>query len=605
MRTWAFLAAILVLGIAAAVAWQAGLFNAPSPTTASTDSASSSNAEASAPTPTGGRPWFDDVAKSAGIDFKHYDPATPMHYIQETMGSGLAWIDYNADGWPDLFCVQDGTVRPDSSGGPGLTSRLYRNNGDGTFTDVTEQVGLTHTGYGMGCAVGDYDNDGYDDLVVTYMGGVVLYHNEPDGKGGRHFVDVTEKAGLKDPHWATSCGWGDIDGDGKLDLYICNYVVVDIDPQHYPFCGDEKTKVRSSCPPTIFTNVPHKLFRNNGNGTFTDISESSGIASVSPAPGLAVILADLDDDGKIDIYAANDLKPGYLFHNQGGGRFVEKGLLSGCALGPMGILIAGMGVEAGDLDGSGRLSLFVTNFQHKPDILFRNKGNLQFQEWSNPSGLGAPSLNRLGFGTVFIDADLDGTLDIAVANGHISRVSNVVSDEPFQQEAQFFRGLGNAKFQDLSNQTGPYFREKRVGRGLAWADYDNDGKPDLAFSHNGGPIALLHNATPTDNHWLMLELVGDGKKSNRNAIGARVELQAGGQKQTRYIHGGGSYLSASDRRLLFGLGKADRAERITVRWPNGDKQELGPLTAGRWYRLTQGQKDPVPVTPQRPKVGNH
>jgi hypothetical protein len=601
MKVWFVLSTAIVLIVLAAVCWQAGIFHtAPRPLRQS--DATPPDSEAAVATPVPERPWFDNVTKAAGINFQHYDSATPMHYIQETMGSGLAWIDYNGDGWPDLFCVQDGPVRPDGTPNPTLTNRLYRNNGDGTFTDVTEEAGLVHTGYGMGCAVGDYDNDGYDDLVVTYMGGVVLYHNEPDGKGGRHFVDVTEKSGIRDPHWATSCGWGDIDGDGKLDLYVCNYVVIDID--HYPFCGDEKTQIHGSCPPTIFTNVPHKLFRNNGNGTFSDVSEASGIGSVSPAPGLAVILADLDDDGKLDIYAANDLKPAYLFHNQGGGRFEEKGLLSGCALGPMGILIAGMGVDAGDLDGSGRLSLFVTNFQHKPNVLFRNKGNLQFQEWSNPSGLGAPSLNRLGFGTVFIDADLDGTLDIAVANGHISRVSNAISDEPFQQEAQFFRGLGKARFEDASNQVGPYFREKRVGRGLAWADYDNDGKPDLAFSHNGGPIALLHNATLTQHHWITLELVGDGKKSNRNAIGARVELEAGGQKQTRYIHGGGSYLSASERRLLFGLGKAERVDKITIRWPDGARQEIGPVAVDHWYRLAQGEKTATVITPKKPSFAS-
>jgi hypothetical protein len=448
--------------------------------------------------------------------------------------------------------------------------------------------------------VGDYDNDGYDDLVVTYLGGVVLYHNEPDGKGGRHFVDVTEKSGIKDPHWATSCGWGDIDGDGKLDLYVCNYVDVDLD--HYPYCGDEQRKLAASCPVTMFPNTVHKLFRNNGNGTFSDVSESSGIAAVDGAPGLGVVLADLDDDGKLDIYVANDLKPSYLFHNQGNGRFVEKGLLSGCALGPSGTFIAGMGVDVADVNGSGRLSVFVTNFQNKPNILFLNQGTMQFQEWSNPSGLGPPSVHKLGFGTVFIDADLDGILDVAVANGHVSRDIEKLEGVPFAQEPQFFRGLGKARFEDASHQVGPYFREKLVGRGLAWADYNNDGKPDLAFSHNSGPITLLRNATLTENHWLNLELMGDGKKSNRNAIGARVELEAGGQKQIRYIHGGGSYLSASERRLLFGLGKTDRVDKITIRWPNGEKQELSPLAADHWYRLMQGQAAATQVTPKRPSA---
>jgi hypothetical protein len=545
------------------------------------------------PKPTPGVPWFEDVTRASGIDFHHFDPATPRHFIQETMGSGLAWIDYNNDGWPDLFCVQDGPVRPTGSSLP--TNKLYRNNGDGTFTDVTEQVGLSRSGYGMGCAVGDYDNDGYDDLVVTYLGGIVLYHNEPDGKGGRRFVDVTAKAGLTDPHWATSCAWGDIDGDGFLDLYVCNYCEVDLD--HYPFCGDRQKGLHSSCPPTAFPHTTHRLFRNNGNGTFTDITTRSGIGAVSPAPGLAVIMADLDGDGRIDIYAANDLKPAYLFHNLGGGRFEEVGMLSGSAVGPGAVLIAGMGVEAGDINGTGRPALFVTNFQHKPNVLFLNKGNLVFQEWSNPSGLGAPSLQRLGFGTVFIDADLDGNLDIAVANGHIDRTAPILVGDSFGQQAQFFQGKGDGRFNDVSDQAGAYFRQLLVGRGLAWADYDNDGRPDLAFSHNGGPIALLHNSTITSNNWIRLELVGDGKKSNRNAIGSRVDIEVGKRRLVRFVNGGGSYLSASDRRILTGLGAADGADRVTVQWPSGRKQEFRHLAGRRWWRLQEGRDRPEEIHP--------
>ena len=282
------------------------------------------------------------AVQAAGIDFRHYDATTPVDYIQERMGSGLAWIDYDGDGWPDLFCVQDGPVRPAAAALP-PTSRLYRNNGDGTFADVTERAGLARAGFGMGCAVGDFDNDGFDDLVVTYLGGVVLYRNEPDGRGGRRFADVTEKAGLRDPHFATSCAWGDVDGDGYLDLYVCNYVEVDID--HYQPCEEPKHKIRHQCPPTVFPQVTHKLFRNNRDGTFTDVSSASGVAAAPPAPGLGVIMTDLDGDGRLDIYVANDLKPAYLFHNQGGGRFKDKALLAGCALGPHGSLVAGMGVE--------------------------------------------------------------------------------------------------------------------------------------------------------------------------------------------------------------------------------------------------------------------
>jgi hypothetical protein len=540
---------------------------------------------------TPGLPWFVNVAQTSGIGFRHYDCSTPMQYIQETLGSGLGWIDYNNDGWPDLFIVQDGPIRPGLSAGEAPTNKLYRNNGDGTFTDVTEEVGLARTGFGLGCAVGDFDNDGWDDLVVTYMGGIVLYHNEPDGTGGRHFVDITAKAGLdNNPHLATSCAWGDVDGDGLLDLYVCNYVEVDFD--HYPECFLEKTGKRYTCPPTYFPNVAHRLYHNNGNGTFTDISKSSGIASVVPAPGLAVIMADLDGDGRMDIYVANDLKAAYLFHNQGNGRFIEQALRSGCGLDSFSLPLAGMGVDAGDLDGSGRPSLFVTNFQQRPSMLFLNRGGMNFQDGTYPSGLGAASLSRLKFGTVFIDADLDGNLDIAVANGHVQAKSMEIGGHPTEQEAQLFLGDGHGRFREVSHEAGTYFNERYVGRGLAWADYDNDGRPDLAYSHVGGPIALLHNQTETSNNWLRLELIGDGKKSNRNAIGARVEIHYGDKRQVRFINGGGSYLSANDRRILAGLGAAQRAERVLVTWPSGRKQEFHDLQARCWYCLTEGQDQP-------------
>jgi len=308
-------------------------------------------------------------------------------------------------------------------------------------------------------------------------------------------------------------------------------------------------------------------------------------------------MADLDGDGKIDIYAANDLKPAYLFHNLGDGRFEEVGLLSGCALGPSGVLIAGMGVEAGDINGTGRPALFVTNFQHKPNVLFLNKGNLVFQEWSNPSGLGAPSLQRLGFGTVFIDADLDGNLDIAVANGHIDRTAPILVGDSFGQQAQFFQGKGDGRFSDVSDRAGAYFRQLLVGRGLAWADYDNDGRPDLAFSHNSGPIALLHNSTITPNNWIRLELVGDGKRSNRNAIGSRVEIEVGKRRLVRFVNGGGSYLSASDRRILAGLGAADSVDRVTVQWPSGRRQEFRNLPGRHWWRLQEGKEQPDEIRP--------
>jgi hypothetical protein len=551
-----------------------------------------------------GLPWFVDVTAAAGIDFRHFDSRTSMHYLTEVMGSGVAWIDYDNDGWPDLFCVQVGPARPGPKDGPAPTSKLYRNNGDGTFTDVTRAAGLDRPGFGMGVAVGDYDNDGFDDLVVTYVGGIVLYHNEPDGKGGRHFVDVTAKAKLSNPHWATSCGWGDIDGDGLLDLYVCNYVVIDYNK--YPDCVDKERKLRLTCTPIVFANVPHKLYRNNGDGTFTDVSVSSGISAAEPAPGLGVVLADLDGDGKLDIYVANDMKPCYLFHNQGGGRFVEKALPSACGLDGNGRYISGMGVEAADLDGSGRPSLFVTNFQGVPNIFFRNRGGLHFEDFSYASGLGGPSVNRLGFGTALLDADLDGIPDLAVANGHVEMNAETILGAPAAQQAQLFLGKEKGFYRDVSDQAGPYFRQKHLGRGLAYADFDNDGRADLVFSNCAGAPALLRNQTETRHGWLRLELVGDGKKSNRNAIGARVDIESGGRKQVRFVTGGGSYLSASERRLLIGLGKEDKAERVTVRWPSGRKQEFSALEGRRGWRLHEGQAQPELLVPRSParKLGS-
>jgi hypothetical protein len=548
---------------------------------------------------TPGLRWFENVTTASGLDFRHYDSSTSNDYVQERLGSGLAWIDYNNDGWPDLFCVQDGPVRPAGMRGELLpTNKLYRNNGDGTFTDVTEQVGLARAGFGMGCAVGDYDNDGFDDLLVTYFGGVVLYHNEPDGHGGRRFVDVTAKAGLHNPHWATSCAWGDLDGDGFLDLYICNYVVVDLD--HYQLCESPTAHIRHHCPPSVFPHVHHQLYRNNRNGTFKDMSQESGIARVPPAPGLGVVLTDLDGDGLLDIYVANDMRPAYLFHNQGQGRFVEKALLSGCALGPNGRMMAGMGVAAGDLDGSGRPSLVVTDFYLMGCNLFLNQGGLRFQERSAASGLGPATLNRLGFGVVLLEAAHDGRPCLALANGHVYRNAEEMN-QPFAQKAQLFVGDGHGRFQDLSHQAGPYFRQSYVGRGLAWADYDNDGLPDLAFSHNAGPVTLLRNRTATNQNWIRLELIGDGRQSNRNAIGARVEIECGGARQVRFLNGGGSYLSASERRLLVGLGTAERAERVTVTWPSQRRQEFANLSGKRWWRLHEGQEQPELMESSPPK----
>jgi hypothetical protein len=537
-----------------------------------------------APAPTPGLPWFEDVTAAAGIDFVHFDCATPDHYIEETMHAGLGWIDFDADGRLDLVCIQAGPVRPIGAAAP--SSRLFRNRGDGAFEDVTAASGLTRAGVGNGCAVGDYDNDGFDDLMVTYVGGVTLYHNEGRAKGSPAFRDVTAVAGLDNPHYATSAGWGDIDGDGFLDIYICNYV--ELTRAKDPVCQDATSSIKIGCAPTAYPYTTHRLYRNRGDGTFEDISVPSGIAKAKPAPGLGVVLVDVDADGRLDIYVANDMNPAYLFRNLGNGKFEEIAQFAGCAYDAGGVVMAGMGVAAGDVYRDGRPAIFVTNYQNLPNVLFYNRGDGSFRADAQASGLGGPSLARLGFGTSFLDANLDGHLDVVVANGHVQRPAQQLFGVPYPQEAQFFVGRAPGKFEDVSDRAGKYFRERFVGRGLAVADYDGDGKPDLAFGNNAGAYRLLRNATSTENRSLTFELVGT--KSNRNAIGAKVTVESAGGKQTGWVLGGGSYMSANDRRLIFGLGASPAAERVEVAWPSGQSQQFGPVAAGRW-RIVEGSTE--------------
>jgi hypothetical protein len=517
--------------------------------------------------------------------------------MPETMGSGVAWIDFDADGWLDLFCVQDGPLPPNQPDKV-FTHKLFRNSRDGTFADVTEAAGfgLAH-GFGTGVAVGDFDNDGFDDLAIGYLHDLKLFHNRPDGKGRRRFENITPASGLVNPHYSTSLAWGDIDGDGFLDLYVCNYVEVDL---VNPIVCKHSSGTTFQCSPTAFPATRHRLFRNNRNGTFTDVSHKAGIAKATPAPGLAVVMLDLDGDGKLDIYVANDLHQAYLFRNNGGGIFEEIALPSGCGLTCHGERMAGMCAEAAEVDGSGRPSLFVTNFQNSPNSLFLNRGNMRFTDASIASGLGPPSLRTLGFGAAFLDADLDGNPDLATANGHVQRAARELYGVPYAQEMQLFLGDGRGKFREATATSGSGFRRPRVGRGVARCDFDNDGRPDLAVSGIGESIALLRNVTETTNQWVCLELVGDGKASNRNAIGAVVKLTWAGGQRTHFIVGGGSYLSASDRRLSLGLGQATQLDVISVTWPSGKIQEFRGLAAGANWRLNEGQSTAERVTPSRP-----
>ena len=589
---------ILVLGGGAAI-WFSYL-RQPRPSEATllpTKAVPETSPTASTPVPTlpsGVEIKFVDVTARAGIDFKHFDGHTDMELIMETMGSGVGWLDYDQDGLMDLFLVQGSTFVPPHLKSP-PTCKLYKNLGGGRFRDVTAEVGLEHTGCGQGVAVGDIDNDGYPDLFLTCFGKPnVLYHNVSDGKGGRRFVDITAKAGMLDhpdwkarPNFSTSAAFLDYNNDGLLDLFVCSYVKVDLN--NYPKCVSAKSGKRYTCQPTLFEGTRCTLYRNNGDGTFTDVTTEAGVDDRG-GKALGVVALDFDDTGRTDIFVANDGEPNFFFRNMGNGRFSSLGPLSGCALNAAGDRQAYMGVDADDLDGDGRPDLFVTAFSRETNTFFRNEGGCHFLDVTRGSGLGPPSWFMLAFGTLFLDVDRDGSLDIVVVNGHVARYVDL-EGEPnitFREPAQLFLNDGHGHFQDVSSVSGEYFKQPHVGRGVAACDYDNDGHMDLAIGNNGEPAFLLHNETKTPHHWIRLQL--QGTKSNRDAVGTKVTLQVGGRKLVRHRKGGGSYLSASDPRLLVGVGAATKVDQVEIRWPSGYVQLLGPLDADRGYLIVEGEQ---------------
>jgi enediyne biosynthesis protein E4 len=597
---------VLVAGTAMVAAVAASLWYSlsgprvtPASSAPSVQPSAEPQAEPDVPLPAGIHINFVAVTKKSGIGFRHFDGRTPMQYIMDQTGSGLGWLDYDQDGLMDLFLVQGYAFQPPYPK-PAPTCKLFKNLGNGRFRDVTEEVGLAHVGCGQGMAVGDIDNDGFPDLFVTCFGKPnVLYHNVSDGKGGRRFVDITAAAGLADhpnwhshPNYSTSAAFLDYNNDGRLDLFVCSYVWAD--PKNYPACQDRRGKP-DACPPTAFEPTRCILYRNNGNLTFTDVSREAGIDEPK-AKALGVVALDLDGDGLIDLFVANDLMPNFFFHNLGNGRFESIGLISGCALNLAGYPQAYMGVDADDLDGDGLPDLYVTAFARETDTFFHNAGRGQFIDVTHGSGIGPPSWDPLGFGICFLDADRDGSLDVVVANGHVSAHVDEDGDpnNAFRQRAQFYLNDGTGHFRHLSRQVGGYFQERHVGRGLAPCDYDNDGHMDLAFNNSGEAAVLLHNESRTPYHWIRLTL--EGTKSNRDSVGAKVTLELGKRKLVRHRKGGGSYCSAADPRLLIGLGAARHVDRVEIRWPSGLVQKLGPLEADRGYLVVEGN-DKVRVTP--------
>ncbi|QEL13516.1 CRTAC1 family protein [Limnoglobus roseus] len=590
------IAAVVI--VAGAVVWWA-LAKPPAPTASppQTPPEDSSAAPSSTPTPTlpaGVVLNFVDTTAAAGIDFQHVDGRTDMEYLMDSTGSGAAWLDYDQDGLLDLFLVQGHPfVPPYPAAGTAAASKLYRNLGNGRFQDTTASAQVAHVGCGQGAAVGDFDNDGFPDLFVTCYGKPnVLYHNVPDGKGGRKFENVTARAGMAThpdwadrPNWSTSAAFLDYDNDGLLDLFVCSYVRIDL--AKYPDCVQAATQKHTPCPPLRFAGTVCVLYRNRGDGTFADATKEAGVNAPN-AKSLGVVALDLDDDGRIDIFVANDGVPNFLFRNLGQGKFESLGPACGCLVNGVGNPQAYMGVAAGDLDGDGRPDLYSTAFAQEANSFFRNLGKLRFIDATNGSGLGPPSWHRLGFGTCALDVDRDGNLDLVVANGHvmahIDRDGN--PNNTFRQPPLLFVNDGRGRFRDFSRQAGVAFQKNYVGRGLALADYDNDGRVDLYLADSGGKAVLLHNEGQTPNHWIRLELVGT--KSNRDAVGAKVTFQVGGRTIVRHREAGGSYLSAHDPRLLVGLGPAERVDRIEIRWPSGLVQQFEALAGDHSYRLTEG-----------------
>ena len=515
---------------------------------------------------------FVDVTAEAGIDFVHTSGATGKRYMPEITIGGAAWFDFDGDGDLDLYCV-NGNERPDTGGPGSVTNRLYRNNGDGTFTDATAGSGLGDARYGNGVAVGDYDNDGRTDVCVTNLTGPVLYHNE----GGGKFRDVSAAAGVNAGGWTTSATFLDYDNDGYLDLYICRYLKYDSGR----VC--DRNGIPSYCGPRDFGGEVDLLYRNNGDGTFTEVAGAAGVAI--PAPGLGVIALDADDDGDVDLYVANDQARNFLFRNNGDGTFTETAELGGMAYGDGGRAQAGMGVDTGDVDLDGRIDLIVTNFADETNTLYLNRGGGFFLDATRAMDLGGPTLPPLGFGVVLFDHDLDGDLDVYIANGHVLDNVDLLrpdSDLGFGQPDLFLDNQDGKRFVDLSATAGAWFAQTRVGRGVAAADYDEDGDVDLFVINMDAGGTLLRNDAVTNPHWLALRL--RGTRSNRDGFGAKVTvhlIDPPGATPARRVfecRAGRSYSSACDARVRIGLGSTPaKIDRVEIRWPSGVVQTLRDL----------------------------
>ena len=526
---------------------------------------------------------FADRAAPSGLGFQTtYGGRATSRFILETTGTGAAFVDYDRDGRLDVF-LANGTTPEGFPAGLVPRCALFHNKGDGMFEDVTEAAGVARSGWGQGVAVGDYDNDGFPDLYLTFFGQNVLFHNNGNGT----FTDVTAKAGVAAGGWSTSAAFADYDKDGHLDLYVAKYVDFDLKtaplPGSRPNCFYKGQPVM--CGPRGLPGGRDVLYHNNGDGTFTDVTAEAGDLDHERLRGLGVAWGDYDDDGYPDLFVANDAHPNLLYHNLGNGTFAEVAFEAGVAFDEDGRERAGMGVDFGDYDNDGRLDIVLTNFQGEPNALYRNLGNGSFLETTWSAALGEPTLAYLGWGTGFVDFDNDGFRDLFFVNGHVyPEVDRHGLDETYAQRNLVFKNRGNGTFADVTALAGPDLARRHVGRGAAFGDYDNDGRMDVLVSNINDGVLLLHNETAA-GHWLTVGL--QGRRSNRDGIGARIFVEAGPLRCVHEVHGGGSYLSTSDFRAHFGLGEAKTAS-LQIRWPSGTIDRLDNVAADQIVVVEEG-----------------
>jgi hypothetical protein len=524
---------------------------------------------------------FEEVLSSAsGITWVHRSGASTQKYLPETTGAGCAFLDYDNDGWMDIYLVNSGKCdffNPD----PPLRNALYRNNRDGTFTDVTEKAGVAAGGYGQGVAVGDYDGDGFPDLYVTQYDRSILYHNNGDGT----FTDVTQKAGVAAPGWASSAVWFDYDNDGRLDLFVCRFA--DFDRARDTYCGQPEKHERHYCVPRAFPPMPSRLFRNNGDGTFTDVSVESGIAE-HRGKAWGVVATDINNDGRMDLFVSNDTAPNFLFVNRGNGKFEEIAEPAGVAYSEAGKPRSGMGLDSADFNQDGWMDLFVSNLDKEIFSIYQNNGDETFDDKATATGIASATRLMSGWGLKFFDYDNDGNLDLFLANGEpddlITQLDARVS---YREPLMLFQNTGSG-FRNISGDSGPVFSRPLSARGLAIGDFNNDGAVDVLISANDGPPLLLRNNASTGNHWLGVRLIG--KKSNPDAVGARISYQAGDLKRSRMKVGGGSYLSSHDPRVVLGIGQRTKFDWIEVKWPqpSGVVERFTDLPIDRYITIVEG-----------------